>query len=638
MKQFYLSLVLLAFVNICNSQPPWFYTTTGNQHHILVPNSTISYGNSSMQNGDCVGVFYDSLGVEACAGFITYGGASFSIFANGDDISTPEKEGFTQFEPMVFKVWRAVDQAIFTATATYSTTFLFPDTSLFKANGISNVILFDVDVVDYQIIGLPAGWSLWSTYINPTEPNIDSVCSPIVSDVMICKNGYGLIYWPPFGLNTIGDIVIGEGYQIKMSSPQNFAVEGIVVDPAITQVQLPQGWSLMGYLLQYPEALTTVMAPIDSSIIIMKNTFGMAYWPQWGLNLIGDMVPGQGYQIKIDSAQSFSFLGNTNPPTVLTGPPNNVNETFAACGGIVIDPGSSPIIVSGLCWSTLPNPTIANFHTTLGTASGVFTNTMTGLMPATTYYVRAYATNSVGTAYGADTSFTTNANHICGGIVTDIDGNGYTAIPIGTQCWMGQNLKTTHYADGTPIVNGTDSIALGTTPLYFDRDSIQLTNVYGRLYNWHAAVNNNPSSNAVPSGIQGPCPWGWHVPSDEEWKILEGEVDGWYTYPNSHWDQWGVRGTMVGDNLKSTSGWLTNPNTLIGNGSNAFGFKAEAGGFRMCSTPPVNISLGYSADFWTSTAGTAVDGIKRELSYFSTGIVRDVNQFNHGFSIRCLKD
>ncbi len=100
---------------------------------------------------------------------------------------------------------------------------------------------------------------------------------------------------------------------------------------------------------------------------------------------------------------------STDPPSVTTAAVSAISGTTATCGGEVKSQGSSEVTARGVCWGTNANPTISDSKTADGTGIGVFVSSITGLTPGTTYHVRAYATNSNGTNYGADVSFSTGA-------------------------------------------------------------------------------------------------------------------------------------------------------------------------------------------------------------------------------------
>ncbi|MCX6307924.1 MAG: hypothetical protein NTY32_03500, partial [Bacteroidia bacterium] len=132
-----------------------------------------------------------------------------------------------------------------------------------------------------------------------------------------------------------------------------------------------------------------------------------------------------------------------------------VTSATATSGGTIISNGGAAITVSGICWSTSPTPTTTNSKTTDGLTSGTFTSTLTVLSPGVTYYVRAYATNSVGTAYGNQQTFTTTSipslitNNVtfvtsttatCGGTITS---NGGATITVSGVCWSTSANPTT---------------------------------------------------------------------------------------------------------------------------------------------------------------------------------------------------
>ena len=117
-------------------------------------------------------------------------------------------------------------------------------------------------------------------------------------------------------------------------------------------------------------------------------------------------------------------------PTVTTSQVSNITQNSAVCGGNVTDHGGSSVTRRGVCWSTSPNPTINNYNTNNGTGTGSFTSNLTNLSPGTTYYVRAYATNSVGTGYGESRTFTTTATKYAYASQYAYSTSGYLKYPI----------------------------------------------------------------------------------------------------------------------------------------------------------------------------------------------------------------
>ena len=123
----------------------------------------------------------------------------------------------------------------------------------------------------------------------------------------------------------------------------------------------------------------------------------------------GQVVQGAGATYTFPVTANRTLVANfiTVPTVITTDPVTNIQQTTATGGGNVTNSGGATVTARGVCWSTSSNPTINNSHTTNGTGTGIFTSSITGLTPGTLYHVRAYATNSAGTAYGADVTFTT---------------------------------------------------------------------------------------------------------------------------------------------------------------------------------------------------------------------------------------
>ena len=143
-----------------------------------------------------------------------------------------------------------------------------------------------------------------------------------------------------------------------------------------------------------------------------------------------------------------------------------MTQSTAQCGGTVISDGGTAVTARGVCWSTHPAPTLAGAATVDGAGIGTFESFLTDLIGGTAYYARAYAVDVVGTRSGNEVSFTTDPI-----TVTDIDGNVYQTVTIGTQVWMLENLKVTHYRNGDLILKVT---AAATWAGLFDRGLLRI--------------------------------------------------------------------------------------------------------------------------------------------------------------------
>ena len=315
-------------------------------------------------------------------------------------------------------------------------------------------------------------------------------------------------------------------------------------------------------------------------------------------------------------------------PTLTTIAASSITENSAQSGGNITNDGGAPVTARGVCWSTSSTPTTADSYTNDGSGSGSFTSNITGLAEVTTYYIRAYATNSIGTSYGEEDIFTT--------LLADYDGNVYNTVHIGNQHWMTENLKVTHFADGTAItlVEGdSEWAALGITSKAYCYNINSTFNIdtYGALYTWGAAMNGTASSSSNPSSVQGVCPDGWHLPSDAEWKELEMFLGMSQTVADSI----DCRGTDEGGKLKETGiiHW-NNPND---GATNSSGFTALAGGSRYFFNGWTS-STGYNSHLWSSTESSSTEAWSRTLGYNYSKVCRNGSIKYFGYSVRCLRD
>jgi len=215
---------------------------------------------------------------------------------------------------------------------------------------------------------------------------------------------------------------------------------------------------------------------------------------------------------------------------------------------------------------------------------------------------------------------------ICGNNFTDPrDEQTYNTVLIGDQCWMAENLNIGEYIES--IYTGSshsDVTNNGIIEKYCYDNNPENCDEYGGLYDW-----NEMMQYTTIQGVQGICPIGWHIPTDDEWKVLEGTVDSQYPVGDPIWNTIGWRGYDAGLNLKSTSGWHSN-----GNGIDIYGFTALPGGYRDKEGDLFNLT--YHGTFWSSSESSSA--ILRFLRYDCDNVLRNSGSTYYGYSVRCIKD
>ena len=295
--------------------------------------------------------------------------------------------------------------------------------------------------------------------------------------------------------------------------------------------------------------------------------------------------------------------------SVSTNPISTITTNNAISGGNIIYDGGAAVTQRGVCWSINPNPTISNNLTINGSGTGNFTSNISGLPPATTYYVRAYAINTIGISYGNELTFST----IGPGAGVTFDGYIYPSIVLGNgQEWMSENLRTTIFANGDIIPNVIDDIQWDNLTTgawcHYNNDN-QFENPYGKLYNGYTVVD-----------VRNVCPNSWHVPTDDEWFGLINYLGGL---------------SIAGDKMKSTGTqyWYA-PNT---NATNESGFSGLPGGSAQGVWQDVEMNgVGH---WWSSTLLLPNNGIWFYSLGWDIGSVLRSNAVPvFGMSVRCLKD
>ena len=356
---------------------------------------------------------------------------------------------------------------------------------------------------------------------------------------------------------------------------------------------------------------------------------------------ITQLTPGTTYYVRAYAENEVGIVyGNQRTftsgaivtATLSTKTIESITSSAAMTGGDITDDGGGNITARGVCWSTGQSPTIDDNKTNDGSGSGSFTSEISGLDFDTEYYVRAYATNSAGTAYGNELSFTTEP-------LKDADGNTYTTVEIGSQVWMVENLRTTTLNDGTklkaendiPLVTDNTTWTNLTTPAYcwYENDE-ETYGSYGALYNWYA-VNNGDL-----------CPPGWHVASKSDWDaMLQYLIDNGFNYDGS-------TNTPISENklakaLASSTGWTSSNNTGVPGNSdypdkiNVTGFSAWPGGYRSVADGSFRDRNAYG--YWWTSSSSDEDNAHcytimshwDQVDYYEFGK-------KYGLSVKCVKD
>jgi len=404
------------------------------------------------------------------------------------------------------------------------------------------------------------------------------------------------------------------------TDPLYFDPDGTVADMGafyFDQSQIPQqislssGFSFVSSRISpdNPDMMEVATEIINDDLQYIRNSTGAMLrkiGPNW-VNGIGDWIGVEGYLIKTNIAGQFTIEGTLipqgTPIELLAGfqfasyLPNEEMDASEAFASII---GENLLYVRNSTGAMLrkigPN----------------WVNGIGYCQHSEGYLVKMFS----------DDTLVYPASFSCGDPYTDHrDDQIYNTIQIGEQCWMAKNLNIGEMINSTEIM-----INNGVIEKYcYDNDPDNCEE-YGGLYQWDEMMQY-----VNDSATQGICPEGWYLPTDYEWKILEGTVDSQYPVGDTIWNNLQYRGYDAGKNLKSTSGWYS-----YGNGTDLYGFTALPGGFRISE---LNFAfLTKAAKFWSSSE------IYNDYSWLRSiwFAVDKISRLNHNKgnsnSVRCLKD
>lgn len=157
-----------------------------------------------------------------------------------------------------------------------------------------------------QAIALDAGWNMISSYLYPQYTYLADLLVGIEGSFLV-KNSQGEIYWPDFGIDQIGQWQPGEGYLVHVDIPQMLPISGTAIFPNYTPIELQTGWQMIAYHREQALPVDQALASIAGQLIIAKDDAGHVYWPGENINTIGELQPGEGYQVNLSANATLTY-------------------------------------------------------------------------------------------------------------------------------------------------------------------------------------------------------------------------------------------------------------------------------------------------------------------------------------------
>ncbi|GAB1370191.1 hypothetical protein MASR1M45_02500 [Candidatus Kapaibacterium sp.] len=289
----------------------WAFTDlTGNNATIVVPTDiNPKIGERSFVNGDAVGYFFTRDNQKVCAGYTVWDGNNLSITVWGDNSETQIKDGFSSSENYFVKIWDGQAGKEYEAEVSYS-----QGNNYYSSNGFSVVSSLKAKTSTTHEITLNTGWNMISTYIEPEQKSMPLIWDSVKTNVTLVKNNAGQTYIPAYNINGIGNWNKYEGYQAFMTQSRTLRITGSQIKPEDTQISLSSGWKIVSYLRNSSQSAPTALATLVSqnALTLCKNNAGQTYIPQYNINQIGSLQPGQGYQMYLSKNATLTYPANSS--------------------------------------------------------------------------------------------------------------------------------------------------------------------------------------------------------------------------------------------------------------------------------------------------------------------------------------
>lgn len=452
----------------------------------------------------------------------------------------------------------------------------------------------------------------------------------------------------PVASNSLKELKSGNAYWVYNSISETLSIKGNTHFYPFTY-DLQQGWNLVPYLGETNKPVADGFHQLYPQLEMVKDqnsSFAGAYPDH--LQSLKKVSHQQPYMVKLNGSASLTWLDSTiqtrpTKPIAIYPEQNSWHNNTA----ITLKWEATDADLDLLTYKILLGES-PNVETVLAENHREETYTISELHPEKTYYWQVIVFDEdINTDSSLVYSFTTAQDpSFETGEVIDIDGNIYSWKKYGEQRWMTVNLRTTSFADGTAIpfigdLNGTDPIPeFGKAYGYVDssyRSYPHFTKeLFGATYTWGAATNWYSDYDGSEIN-QGACPYGWHLPSDEEWSefelfmgVAEGEIESTSQY----------RGSNIGSKLSGQLElWDTLYTDLISDPEFGMsGFNIVPTGYIIDMNTGNTFFLSAAAKFWTNTIENPVTSYVRDIIYDKSGIQRNGYPRNYGASVRCVKD